>query len=422
MKPKSTPKQKGGILLPYKNVEESEEIFRNFINNSALKIFSSGANGIILTGNLQNDIPKNYSIISPDENFSKPVKNIIIKLCIVSDDYIQIKLSNKLEIYTIIEQEFQDEINIQTDIYLKTIQYLQPLCPGIVYANITNDNSLLDILMNNSNENKDKMVLSNIKKNLSKINLKLGIIGMEIISNSYTLNYYKKNNLALNVGRYALLKLALETGYNHNDFHYGNILLENSNNYFAGIDVRPIVIDFGRSTKINPDIMSKIKNEVNNKNYTNALKYLCHYNAGNHYTKDPEYNSYYGWICGNYNLNDPVYFKELAQNILSMDPNSNIDSVKVKLRNSLTDVKELELYDNEFIEKLFLSREKAIDNNIIIMDKLHNNSPDQYPLLPISSNIKDKLFSGIIGGKKKEKNRKTRRYVKKYNKTKKRRI
>ena len=92
------------------------------------------------------------------------------------------------------------------------------------------------------------------------------------------------------------------------------------------------------------------------------------------------------------------------------------------MRDFFSIMKELELYDNEFIEKLFVRREKAIDNNILIMDKLHNNSPDQYPLLPISSNIKDKLFSGIIGGKKKEKNRKTRRYIKKYNKTKKRRI
>lgn len=412
-------KQKGGLLLPYKNIEESEEIFRNFINNSNIKLLTNGTSGIILVADLQNEITKNYLKISPDENFGKPVKNIIIKLSIICHKDVAFKLSEEKDLNSITNEEFQNEINIQTDIYLKTIQYLQPLCPGIVYANITNNYDLLTILVRNSNNNMILANLENFLKRNSSLNLKLGIIGMEMLSSSVPLIYFKNQQGAMSLARYIVLKLALETGYNHNDFHYGNILIGDSENYFYNIRKRPFIIDFGRTTKINPDIMSNIKNEVNKKDYIKALKLLCHYNTGNEYTQDPEYNRHYGWICKNYNLDDPIYFDELAQNLLKIDPDNNLNSIKNKLNYSKSILKDSNtlINQNELIDQLFNSREKAIDNNIVIMDKLHIQSPDIYPLIPISTSIKNKLFSGIIGGKKK---RKTKRYSKKNSRTKKR--
>jgi hypothetical protein len=416
-------KQSGGLLLPYKNTEESEEIFRNFINNSNIKILTSGTNGIILTADLKNDISKNYSTISPDENFGKPVKNIIIKLCLINENSKEIKLSNKLSVHSVTEEEFQDEINIQTDIYLKTIQYLQPLCPGIVYANITNNNELINILISRINDSDN---LSKLKSTaFTTAGFKLGIIGMEMLSNSEILNNIKTQN-TLAMGKYILLKLALETGYNHNDFHCGNILIEKCENYFNNIKNRPIVIDFGRTTKINPDIMSKIKNEVNNKNYIKALKYLCHFKTGNEYTQDPEYESFYGWICKNYNLDDPNYFKELAQNLVNIDSDYNLDDINIKLTNNKNNFKKYdEENENNLLDALFRWREQAIDNNILLMDKLHKISPQKYPLLPISTTIKNNLFSGIIGGKKRrysKKNSRTKKNRNKNSRTKKRRF
>lgn len=427
--------QKGGLLLPYKNKEKSREIFSEFIQNAeSIGYISKGTYGIILKANLgQNTISNNYSQIRPDEDYGKPVSSILIKICIIADKDYTFKIGPRPHdtISTVKSSNFQNEINIQTDIYLKTIHDLQPLCPGIVYANILRGDHIspiADKILEKLKDKKDRMqpILSILfDKIKNDKNLGLGIIGMEFMENSNILHDFNMDG-AYNISRYALLRLALDTGYNHNDFHKGNIMLEENKTYFNNISKRPILIDFGRATKIPPEIMKLIETEVAKNNYIEALKYLCHYKTANEFTKDPEYNSFYGWVCGDYNVNDDTYLDEFVKHLSDEQKNKSHDLnifekniIKHKLRN-----KDYVVFDdmiNAQMEYLFEMRKEAIKINAEKMKSLHNKEAHKYPLLPVPNNIKNYLYEGMIteqmfGGKKKR----TRKYLSKKSTTQKR--
>lgn len=426
--------QKGGLLLPYKDQHKSSEIFSNFISNAQeIQYISKGTYGIILKVSLgKNTIPVNYSQIRPDEHYGKPVSSLLIKICIIANKDSTFKIGPRSHdtISSVTPSEFQNEINIQTEIYLKTIRELQPLCPGIVYANILRDDDIppiADKILKKLKEKKDRMepILSILIDRIKNgTNLGLGIIGMEFMENSNVLHDFNMDG-AYNISRYALLRLALDTGYNHNDFHKGNIMLETNKTYFNNINKRPILIDFGRATKIPTEIMKLIEKEVGKKKYIEALKYLCHYKTANQFTKDPTYNTYYGWVCGDYNINDSTYLDEFVKHLFDEQINESHDfntfekNIKRQFQN-----KDYVTFDdmiNAQIEYLVEMREEAIKINSEKMKSLHDKEPDKYPLLPVPNNIKHFLYEGMIteqmlGGKKKR----TRKYLSKKSRTQKR--
>lgn len=445
-------KQKGGLLLPYKDQKKSQEIFSEFLGNAkSIELVSKGSYGLTFKVNLSREIPsefinKDYKEIRPDANFGKPVTSILVKLCFIYDAklakkrYIEMEDENEEQVKTydfegeynlgtygrenitlnsVSPSDFQNEINIQTDIYLKTIQYLQPLCPGIVYANVLDSTNGILLL----NRIKDKVFpeLKNLIVHIQRVlnfnkdihdrskEVGLGVIGMQFVENSATLLKYENvvfkgnpeaQNVVSNMGRYALLRLALDTGYNHNDFHKSNIMVEENDRYFyeleegqhdydnslvEGYKQRAVIIDFGRATKIPPEIMELIKDAVSKRNYMQALKYLCDNRTGNQFISDRRYYNNYGWICGNYNTSI---------------------------------IGEQDSDDNSIISELINLRESAINENTYIMDQLHGTDPAKYPLLPVPNSFKNQLYEGMLGGRRK---RKTRRRVKKTKKSKKHR-
>lgn len=411
----------GGIMLPYSKQELSKEIFTYYLNNF-LKILtlSYGRYGIVFVLYLPDDIDTTneenfYKQMTPNENYGKIVKSLLIKIQFVNEGNYPVTLGN-VEISGTSEKQIQDEINVQTDIFFKTFNYLQPLCPSIIYGDII----------------KEIIEKQNMLKLLSKaihlpfplpINIAfsndIGIIVMEMINNSIPLYNYvyekeesikrfkkyikdlnnsitdnvrqdsnfekinqamkninqEKNKIELvkNISRYALLKLALETGYNHNDFHKGNILLQDDNNYFKDILKSPILIDFGRTTKLNLDILNSIKQKVEQKNYIGALADLCKpYDTSLAITKI-EHASFFDWICGDYEGHEVPEGKKKSK---SLD-----DSVNTK------------------IGELFEKRDLALVEIIQKMTELHASEPNKYPLLPLSNSIKNNLYNGMIGGK-----------------------
>ena len=67
---------------------------------------------------------------------------------------------------------------------------------------------------------------------------------------------------------------------------------------------------------------------------------------------------------------------------------------------------------------MYIKREKAIDNNIKVMNELHDNN-NMYPLIPVSDSIKGQLYKGFIGGKKRKKrktktNKKHKKFTRKF--------
>lgn len=464
-------KQQGGLILPFKKETENEIVFWDYLEYSTINYVTKGAMGIMfhttpgpLFESLSND--ERYFKVSPDKSFGTPVENLLIKIVIITDtNNIEFDLSEDFSktflIESVTKEEFYNEINIQAEIYMKTIQYLQPICPGIVYSTIMNVNDpKYDIFLNSISDVKYKNIMAMVRRyDQPSFPVKIGIIGMEFMSNSTTLQtsisdtkyfYDASSRVSLvkelkNVCRFLLLDLALKTGYNHGDFHLSNFMIDDDCDiYFENISIRPILIDFGRTFKISPLILSKIKECVSNKKYTEALSYLCDYRSSNKYPiEDPEYAaSYYGWVCGDYNINNAGYLDELTNDLLQskndyidryntdviaeeatglsppqLKPRVTIDEIRSTI---LTNAVALEDVINDDIQNLFDEREAALTMITKYMDKLHSKDPNRYPLLPLSNAIKNKLYNGMIGGLKKQKKsrknnrrkRKTRKLIK----------
>ena len=382
--------QKGGMLLESLSSAESETNFKTFISDANPSVLSQGTYGFVTKWELNAGSTNNtYKKIIPTDEFGNKITTLIVKICCVrptdeiNNDEEQIK-GNKLR--SVSATEFINETNIQTDIYLKTINYLQPICPGIAYANIV-PIKLNPLKCCSSSPDLKKILNPMMRFIVNNPNYKIGIIAMEMAEN-LTSNNVLTNNDFSNIGRYALLNLALTTGYTHGDFHRGNILICDSTSYFNGVNYRPIVIDFGRSTKLPPDKFNQLKTFVSNHDYISALKILCH---SNEFVQNIAYSEFfYGWVCGDYDLNDEAY------------ENNKIDNVDNYAWNGIPEKPPaLPETINAEIDVLFQAREIAIDANIETMILAHEQDRIKYPLLPVSNQIKNKLFSGLIGGKRK---------------------
>ena len=382
--------QKGGMLLESLSSAESETNFKTFISDANPSVLSQGTYGFVTKWELNAGSTNNtYKKIIPTDEFGNKITTLIVKICCVrptdeiNNDEEQIK-GNKL--LSVSATEFINETNIQTDIYLKTINYLQPICPGIAYANIV-PIKLNPLKCCSSSPDLKKILNPMMRFIVNNPNYKIGIIAMEMAEN-LTSNNVLTNNDFSNIGRYALLNLALTTGYTHGDFHRGNILICDSTSYFNGVTYRPIVIDFGRSTKLPPDKFNQLKTFVSNHDYISALKILCH---SNEFVQNIAYSEFfYGWVCGDYDLNDEAY------------ENNKIDNVDNYAWNGIPEKPPaLPETINAEIDVLFQAREIAIDANIETMILAHEQDRIKYPLLPVSNQIKNKLFSGLIGGKRK---------------------
>jgi tRNA A-37 threonylcarbamoyl transferase component Bud32 len=386
----------GGIMLPYSKQELSKKIFTYYLNNFAqIIILSTGRYGIVLLlllpDNIDSSIESNFfKQMTPNDNYGKIVKQLIIKIQFINNYESEVKMGD-YEFTGIKEQQMQDEINIQTDVFFKTFKYMQPLCPSIIHAEIIKDFGEKQYILNilRSVRNLPFPVVNSIIYNND-----IGIIVMEMIHNSLPLyNFINNGNnnyniqLAKNISRYALLKLALDTGYGHNDFHEGNILIQNDDTYFKNTNISPILIDFGRTKKLDLDILDSIKQKVKEKNYISALAQLCKpYNTRSPHTRNIN-ASYYNWVCGDY--------EGLNQS------------------GALPDIVNLQ------IDQLFKNRELAIDEIIKKMSILHDAEPNKYPLLPLSNEIKNKLYNGMIGGRikriiKQKQKQKQKQKTKKY--------
>ena len=285
---------KGGITTNY----SPEEAFYKFIDKSNIQILTSGGTGIIFTAEYIGD-----SIDCPYTTFrafdlGNVVKKILIKLVLLNEDLYSKGMAENKEDFEweinnkIFEQQnynsFISEVNTQCDISLKTIEYLEPVCPVIVYAEILDNNikckELIQKFLEKSINNRSKHFLESINKQIDKENVNsnyikksvLGIIGMELADSNFKqldnmfLNIYQflqnnkyinkyvnvlnntknlseeqeqdsKKNINMlvtnylrgskieiykNMARLDLIEIAIKTGMTQGDFHFGNILVD----------------------------------------------------------------------------------------------------------------------------------------------------------------------------------------------------
>jgi hypothetical protein len=334
-----------------------EKNFIYFIENSSIEYYNKGNNGIILLVTLNKDLDSPYKYNNLDK-YNKSIDKIILKIIFITneDDEHEIFLDNEFQFDQKTEEEFKKEVNSQVDIYFKSISYLEPICPQVFYSNI----------YNKSVENKyflKKIIKKTRKRQLENIILqyngdidKFGIIAMEYIPNK-TLHYYTYHNYYANyknMARYLLLKLAIDTGYTHADFHAGNFFIDPEYFcYFKDIRGKPFLIDFTWAEKIPNDKLIEIKKNYDEGKYKEAL-----------------------FIISKIPRRDDINLKEF------------------EVFNWITSEVNYTVGDNHIIHSLVEKRELAINNMIELFNKM--DDIEKYPILPISNEIKNSLYKGFF--------------------------
>lgn len=216
---------------------------KHFIKNASFTIFSrSGISGITVLGTLNRGIKSPYRMIRTN-NIHMPVLHLLFKFFICGkntwyhkDSDIQITSTNDI----IRETQYQQDIFYKSLIDKTTL--LEPICPGIVYSHPTPlSTAVKQFFISKTTE------LNDIFKH------DIAFIAMEFMNDYKTLASLcnsPKFEIYKYMAMYELYKLH-KIGYVHNDFHFENVLIHESYNYFESTGSgRAIIIDFGRSCEI----------------------------------------------------------------------------------------------------------------------------------------------------------------------------
>ena len=369
-------KQKGGFILG------KEEDFLDFITNSKINKLSQGSNGITYVAEL--DKKTNY--VSKFKNFyfndfNKPVQKLLIKLCFIGDGDNEDMIFDNLSIVD--ERSFIKEVNFQIRIFNKTYQYLQPLCPAVVYSSIEfcNDPTMQILIA--------KIAKINLFCRKYINNIRIGIIAMEYANDFNVLNDDIHDAIAENItkpfnyinkifyGIYLIIKLA-EIGYSHGDYHLGNILINNkdatfiSSNIFIENPAYPLLIDFGFTKELPIETGKLIKEYINTKKYNEVLRILYNIPRSDGLSLTG-YSDLFGILTGFYDLIN------------------NISTIK---QFNYYPFYSVENFNKKFSNFLEL-REQKIDLNIKQFNNMDKETRNNY-LLPLDTDVINKMFSGIF--------------------------
>lgn len=247
------------------NRSQAAHIFLDFILGSTLSYVGAGSSGLGLSSlNTTNDI---YKILTTN-NENVVCSNLFIKLVPIytaNNDPEKFDLyvpgTRVALIYPSAEKDFWKEVYLQNEIYKKTNENLEPICPPIVYSECLNNEASIDLLQvlferlhTPDMHDKEDDALYVLKNMYSKFNtLKLGIIGMGFTTGYTSLFYIIRNKPPklshyINLAVYELVRL-YKHGYMHGDFSSANIMINPTYNYTGANSGRAMLIDFGMSFK-----------------------------------------------------------------------------------------------------------------------------------------------------------------------------
>lgn len=313
---------KGGLYI--KDGYTSDTAFRYFITYSNISFLSKGSFGMVLKCDL------NAGVVSPYENLRTIYKSKEVRTLIIKFSPLHYKSEFKVgPISSVPIKSFENETKTQVDIFNKTIDHLDPICPSIVYSKYL-DRTLdtkhphhihmvkLLKLINSKIKNQDiNKLLSHLYATMKKTkNHTFGFIGMEMMDDYVTL--YKVNNSYKDVyeciARLRLIELAVKTGYTHNDYHQGNILVnQNASGYYGNKRGHVLLIDFGYTKKIPDDILEAIKDLYNKNKFYDILDIFYNeerlsntFPNGSGTYDFSDYPDLYSWIIPPYQMIDSM--------------------------------------------------------------------------------------------------------------------
>jgi hypothetical protein len=371
--------QSGGIMLKM----PAEEAFYKFISNSSVSLLTDQSSfGIILKLSINTPNIESPYLKFSAKHYNEPVDCILIKLVALRNETNNKFKGNEWDINGLIkqldtEENFMKEVNIQTDVYFKTMEYLEPLCPATIYANVFKDKektiNFLDILIENTESTSLNDILKIIKLDILDEFIWLGVFGMEIDNNYVSLHEFQTRVINPNdkedlnyytwteqMAKLQVLNLAIKTGYSQNDFHHGNFLIHQTyRDMYDKLDGKVLIIDFGLASKLSPAHITEIKKYYSKNKFTEALKIFKNLKRSDGVVID-DY-SHYWWL---YNQE-----REIER------PDSFYDSIMHRIKNK---------------------EDIAINKRIHKYNKKHDANPNVYPRLPLSNSIKNQFYQGMI--------------------------
>lgn len=296
---------------------DPEKAFKYFIENSSFKIFTdNGISCITILAILNQDIDSPYSQIRSND-LEENVDKILIKFFIreeyegnkkiIKDSLLRDNEVNNGEIEVTRKYEIENEVNIQKDIYFKSLKddFLEPVCPSILYSesdnieqykkewlkyNIISRFTDRPFIINRPNKPEDLQIIKQLfTYDISIIVMEFmdgyTTLGSVIDSKKLTDDLYSKY---MTLATYELKKIH-KYGYYHGDYHFGNMMINPNYKYLSLNDKKwygkLIIIDFGRTYKL-PENMNREElfkddlyyilsylnnNEKNTRNFNNQL-------------------------------------------------------------------------------------------------------------------------------------------------------
>jgi len=275
-----TKRIEGGVSLTKKWKDApKQDVLDYFLQNSDFKILTdTSVSCVTYVATLHTDKESPFFSIRSDY-FQKPVRNMLIKVCIHSSkpDFIKDfrnENSNK-EIETMTSEIIQKEVKIQDALFRKSYieNVAEPICPSILFVqdDIFHGENLQDRYYNwiieklierqpETHPNRDNYITNELF-----CFHPLSIIFMEFAEGYFTLfdlwnqlNTQPEGiirlNLYLGMAMYELYRLYHKYGIVHGDIHFGNILVNPSYPYLNNQQLGKILlIDFGKSYYETPD-------------------------------------------------------------------------------------------------------------------------------------------------------------------------
>jgi len=363
----------------------------------------------------------------------KEVRTIIVKLSLINLNNKEFKIG---PLTSVPLKSFENEVKIQTDIFNKTIDHLDPICPSIVYSNhynssISSDkNKLLKKILYIIRDKVKHQVLlhkliSDIMSKLSqnkKENIhSFGLIGMEMMDDYTTL--YKVNNSYKDVyeliARLRLIELAVKTGYTHSDYHQGNILVSpNMSGYYGSKIGHVILIDFGYTKKIPDEILDAIRKMYEENNFYGILDVFYNEDAlSNTFPNSSdtysfsEYPDLYSWIMPSENLMKSMNDEMLLLKNAYIEYEKKVE--KVSLGNkALFSYGKVEEKKEEVEEKKYVDVIPPVEEHVKqVQVKPIQVKPNEANPVQVKQYVfegKRKEISPAIGGKSKQTKRKNK--------------
>jgi hypothetical protein len=366
-----------------------KDVFYEFLNSSKITYVGAGSSGLgLLSSNATND---SYKILTTN-NENVVCSKLFVKVAPIYTDMnatVQPSFSLLLPgihsalIYSNAESDFWSEVYLQSKIYKKTNEYLEPVCPPIVYSECLDNTGSIEILkklfklVDNSlgyDEDDDPLFeLYNMYEKNSK--LKLGIIGMGFTQGYTSLYSMFRNNYPnithyYDLAIYELLRL-YSTGYIHGDFSLANVMINTEYNYTGTNSGRAMLIDFGMTFKHNykyRDIPVILQQMLQTETPFSSMTPLQHRN----------YRWFVDYITNN--LQDVTISLKNLNQLVTAHNHKIIDMINIKYPDVLANIRtynDTELHSNIFTGGFTNAAHEdiyMIENNMLV-----NNSMTSKP-------------------------------------------